>query len=110
MQTPSDRVKLRHVPAHCVWSDVDAGVLSREDWEGNMAADEQAKEGAKKSEPPQQLMSEYARKRHMTQHAQMAAVHILEWRDHLDIAPRRRRSETGTSKVSTPMQENRRDV
>ena len=61
---------------------MEAGVLSEEDWEGNMAADEQAKEGAKKSEPPQQMMSEYVQKRHIIQKAQMAAVHILEWRDH----------------------------
>ena len=88
VQTPSDRVKLRHVPAHLVWSDVEAALLSGEDWEGNMAADEQAKEGAEKSEPPQQMTSEYVRKRHMIQNAQMAAVHIPEWRDlNLDIAP-----------------------
>ena len=37
-----------------------------------MAADDHAKEGAKKSEPPEQMM---------IQNAQMAAVHIL------DIAP-----------------------
>ena len=30
VQTPSDRVKLRLVPAHFVWSDVEAGILSRE--------------------------------------------------------------------------------
>ena len=88
VQTPSDRVKLRHVPARLVWSDVEAGILSWEDWEGNVAADVHAKEGAKKSEPPQQMTSEYVRKRHMIQNAQMAAVHINEWRDHnLDIAP-----------------------
>ena len=53
-----------------------------------MAADEQAKEGAKKTEPPQQMMIEYVRRRHTIQIAQMAAVHILEWRDHnLDITP-----------------------
>ena len=53
-----------------------------------MAADEQAKEGAKKSEPPQQMMNEYVRRRHTIQNAQMAAVHLLEWRDHnLDITP-----------------------
>ena len=53
-----------------------------------MAADEQAKEGAKKSEPPQQMMSEYMRRRHMIQNAQMAAVHKRERRDrNLDIAP-----------------------
>ena len=55
---PSDRVKLRHVPAHLGWSDVEAGILSREDWESNVAAHEQAKEGAKKSEPPQLMTSE----------------------------------------------------
>ena len=70
VQTPRDRVALRHVPTHLGLSDVSA-----EDWEGNMAADEQAKEGAKKSEPPQQTMSEYVRRRHMIQNAQMAAVH-----------------------------------
>ena len=42
-----------------------------------MAADEQAKEGATKSEPPQQMMSEYVQRRHMIPDAQMAAVHIL---------------------------------
>ena len=53
-----------------------------------MAADEQAKEGAKRSEPPQQMMNEYVRRRHMIHNAQMAAVHLLEWRDHNpDIAP-----------------------
>ena len=31
-----------------VWSNVEAGILSWENWEGNMAADEQAKEGVKK--------------------------------------------------------------
>ena len=51
----------------------------RENWEGNMAADEQAKEGATKSEPPQQMMSEYVQRRHMIPDAQMAAVHILGW-------------------------------
>ena len=63
VQTPSDRVKVRHVTAQLVWSDVEASILSREDWEGNMAADEQAKEGAKKSEPPQQMTSEYVLKK-----------------------------------------------
>ena len=60
-------------------------ILSKEDWEGNMAADEQAQEGTKKSEPPQQMVSEYVRRRHMIQNARW---HILEWRDNnLDIAP-----------------------
>ena len=78
---------LRHVPAHLGWSDVEAGVLNEEDWEDSMAAEEQAKEGAKRSEP-QQMMSEYVQRRHMIQKAQVAAVHILEWRDHnLHIAP-----------------------
>ena len=55
-QVPRDHVTLRHVPAHLGWSDVETGILSKEDWEGNKAADEQAKKGAKKSEPPQQMM------------------------------------------------------
>ena len=69
-------------------SDVETGTLRKEDWEGNMAADEQAKEGAKKSEPPQKMMNEYVRRRHTIQNVQMAAVHLLEWRDHNpDITP-----------------------
>ena len=81
MQAPSDRVKLRHVPPQ---SDVEAGILSREDWEHSMAADEQAKEGAKK-----ERATRTDDERHMIPNAQMAAVHILEWRDHnLDIAPK----------------------
>ena len=36
----------------------------KEDWEGSVAADEQAKQGAKKIEPPQQMMSEYVPRRH----------------------------------------------
>ena len=43
------------------------------------------KEEAKESE---QMMNEYVQRRHKIQKAQVAAVHILEWRDHnLDIAP-----------------------
>ena len=84
-------VTLRYVPAHLGWSDVETGVLSKEDWEGNMAADTQAKEGSKKSDPPQQMMNEYVRSSHMIQTAQMAAVHLLEWSDrNLDIAPEAR--------------------
>ena len=80
LQVPRDHVTLRHVPAHLGLSDVETGILSKEDWEGNRAADEQAKKGAKKSEPPQQMMSEKIRRRHMVQNAQMAAIHKLEWR------------------------------
>ena len=88
LQVPRDHVTLRHVPAHLGWSDVETGILSKEVWEGHRAADEQAKKGAKKSEPPQQMMSEYIRRGHVIQKAQLAAIHILEWRDHnLDIAP-----------------------
>ena len=88
VQIQRGRVTLRHVPAHLGWSDVDTGVLSKEDWEGNMAADTQAKEGSKKSDPAQQMMNEYVRSSHMIQNTQMAAVHTLEWSDrNLDIAP-----------------------
>ena len=53
-----------------------------------MAADGQAKEGAKASEPPQQMVNEYVQRRHIIRKAQVAVVHILEWRDHdLEIAP-----------------------
>ena len=69
VRIPKDRVALLHGPAHLGWSDVEAGILSERDWEGNMAVDEQAKEGAKESEPPQMMMNEYVR-RHMIQKAQ----------------------------------------
>ena len=59
-----------------------------------MAADEQAKEGATKSEPPQQMMSEYVQRRHMIPDAQTAAVHTLEWRGMRNCS---RRQKTGES-------------
>ena len=83
---PEDRVTLRHVPAHLGWSDVDAGILSQRYWEGNLTADEQAKDGSKESEPPQQMMNELcAEETHDPESAD--GCHIIEWRDcNLDIA------------------------
>ena len=64
MPIPEDCVAVRCVPAHLCWSDVEAVILGKEDWDGNIA-DEQVKEGAEKSEPPQQMMSEYVQRRYM---------------------------------------------
>ena len=58
VQSPKDHGTLRHVPAHLGWSDVEARTLSEKDKESNMAADEQAKEGAEESEPAPQMTNE----------------------------------------------------
>ena len=58
VQSPKDRVTLRHVFAHLGCSDVEARTPSEKDREGNMAADEQAKEGAEESEPAPQMTNE----------------------------------------------------
>ena len=97
--TQWQRGQLRAMHMNGVWT-CDA-LHKAEDWEGNRAADEQAKKGAKNSEPPQQMMSECIRRRHMIQNAQMAAIHILEWR--------RRRSETGASQTAVSVRENGSD-